>query len=452
MDDRTFDRWTRSLAARHHRRSLLKGLLGLGAAAVGAVGSEEAEAQPNCPPPRRCGGACCPAAQKCCNGTCCPNGRCNTDATPNICCVSGTKQCGTTCIPTGDPCCHGASCDCPNGVRCGPDCCDLPNQCLAGVCTTPECVSPAACPPGNPATCTVATCIGGVCGLGPAPSDTICRFSANLCDSVEYCDGTNQACPADVFSSDGVPCGDDGGFCCGGVCTTGTCCAGTGIGCEQLADPICCFGEYCRSGPVVCCRTDLECGAGSVCCGGTCALGECCTGIADDGRCEPDICCPGANGTVCVAGSTCEVVGECMTDGDCDDDNFCTSDSCDPLTGQCAHTPVDCDDGFACTTDSCDPRFGCSHTVNCVVCQQCSLDMSACVPSPNGGECRSPDGEVGACVHGQCMPGLVGCDAFGCDAGLACCENEICRDLSTDIDNCGACGNVCAADHKLSKR
>jgi hypothetical protein len=156
--------------------------------------------------------------------------------------------------------------------------------------------------------------------------------------------------------------------------------------------------------------------------------------------------------TVCVSPETCGGggqpgvcggVGGCTIDADCDDSDLCTTDSCDPLTGQCVHTPINCDDGFACTTNVCDPRFGCFSIVNCEVCQLCSGDLSACVPSPNGGECTPPDGDVGACLNGQCVPGLVGCDAFGCPAGLECCDDNICRNLNTDVDNCGTCGNVC---------
>ena len=53
---------------------------------------------------------------------------------------------------------------------------------------------------------------------------------------------------------------------------------------------------------------------------------------------------------------------ECRSDLDCDDLVNCTSDSCDPATGRCIHTPVDavCDDGNACTTgELCDPATGC---------------------------------------------------------------------------------------------
>jgi hypothetical protein len=45
----------------------------------------------------------------------------------------------------------------------------------------------------------------------------------------------------------------------------------------------------------------------------------------------------------------------------CDDGDPCTIDTCDPITGNCTHTPKDCNDNNAYTIDSCDPETG-----NCV--------------------------------------------------------------------------------------
>lgn len=45
----------------------------------------------------------------------------------------------------------------------------------------------------------------------------------------------------------------------------------------------------------------------------------------------------------------------------CDDGDPCTIDTCDPITGDCVHTPKDCDDNNVYTIDSCDQETG-----NCV--------------------------------------------------------------------------------------
>jgi hypothetical protein len=65
MDDRTFDRLTKLFASGHSRRSILKGLLGLGGGAVLATAAgDEAAAQFGCSFGRvRCGTACCPLGQ-----------------------------------------------------------------------------------------------------------------------------------------------------------------------------------------------------------------------------------------------------------------------------------------------------------------------------------------------------------------------------------------------------
>ncbi|HOH29712.1 MAG TPA: hypothetical protein PLC40_08570, partial [Candidatus Hydrogenedentes bacterium] len=60
-----------------------------------------------------------------------------------------------------------------------------------------------------------------------------------------------------------------------------------------------------------------------------------------------------------VEGLWVEMVQYELTEKNCDDSNACTEDSCDPLTGDCAHTAINCDDGNPCTTDSCDPATGC---------------------------------------------------------------------------------------------
>jgi len=59
----------------------------------------------------------------------------------------------------------------------------------------------------------------------------------------------------------------------------------------------------------------------------------------------------------------------------CDDNDACTDDYCDPLVGDCVHTPIVCDDSDPCTIDSCDPLSGCVFTPkNCDDGIACTID------------------------------------------------------------------------------
>ena len=82
---------------------------------------------------------------------------------------------------------------------------------------------------------------------------------------------------------------------------------------------------------------------------------------------EQDCTCPesesGATSTqVCLADGSAFAECSCETACDetsCDDADPCTTDSCDPLTQECAHEELTCDDNNPCTTDSCGPE-GCA--------------------------------------------------------------------------------------------
>ena len=166
MDGQRFDRLTRALASGASRRSMLKGLLGMGGTvAVGSVTNSGADARrssgsgstprPSCP-----GQTLCPDSSRCCD-TC--------NGFQNGCCPVGTEPCTTN--VTG--CC--AICD---GFSCGRECCSSEAQCCDGEC-----------------------CVDG-----------------SVCIAEERC------CPLDLMCGD-VCCNGDGQRCCGGVCIdAGQCC------------------------------------------------------------------------------------------------------------------------------------------------------------------------------------------------------------------------------------
>jgi len=150
---------------------------------------------------------------------------------------------------------------------------------------------------------------------------------------------------------------------------------------------------------------------------------------------QPDVCsCPG-NGSSCPPPDACHTAGMCdpttgscglvpVADGTpCSDGNACNGqETCQ--AGVCTPgTPPACGQtGNGCTASSCDPVDGCKTVI--------VADGSSC-PLPNAtGVCAS-----GVCGAPTCAGGFGDCDgnaANGCE-----------QDLTSDLGNCGACGNAC---------
>ncbi|XP_062824150.1 disintegrin and metalloproteinase domain-containing protein 21-like [Anolis carolinensis] len=66
-----------------------------------------------------------------------------------------------------------------------------------------------------------ATCAFGSCcrNCQYVPARSICRRNVSICDLPEYCHGSSEWCPEDVYVQDGAPC-RDGAYCYQGNCTT----------------------------------------------------------------------------------------------------------------------------------------------------------------------------------------------------------------------------------------
>ena len=200
------------------------------------------------------------------------------------------------------------------------------------------------------------------------------------------------------------------------------------------------------------CTTQDECDAEGVCRGVpyTCDDGLFCTRnvCLGDGDCE----------FVMRAGH-CRIDGVCYREGDasptnpcvecttpassigwtpddrngCDDGDPCTvSDVC--RGGTCQGAPRPCDDGEPCTDDTCDAVTGeCAHTANTASCDDgdpCTLgDVCAAGSCSAGAE--TVDCEDGnPCTANSCAPG-VGCRSDivmdgPCDDASACTENDRC--------------------------
>ena len=88
---------------------------------------------------------------------------------------------------------------------------------------------------------TAGSCCSPTCQLLPA--NTECRASAGACDPVETCDGAGGQCPADIISSAGFGCADDGNECTDDVCD------GVSTDCTHPSKPV---GTSCAGGTGAC--------------------------------------------------------------------------------------------------------------------------------------------------------------------------------------------------------
>jgi hypothetical protein len=238
MEDRRFDWLVKSLAIGTNRRSVLKGILGLGGAAtVGGTllqsGTEAASRPTPTPKPVKCpgnqhwdgakctctsgetcGAGCCLIGSECCDGSCC-FGHCYGE---ELCC-SYDNWCDAAgeCCPEGATCCGEQGCvviedgDCGCGGECpdGFECCG--GQCCAsGFCAGELCCALGAC--------------GGVC---------LSDEAQECCDGVEYNPDVEGCCSGAVYST-------ARNVCCEGVVPAGSCCVNEDCGsCGNCVDHRC---------------------------------------------------------------------------------------------------------------------------------------------------------------------------------------------------------------------
>jgi hypothetical protein len=132
------------------------------------------------------------------------------------------------------------------------------------------------------------------------------------------------------------------------------------------------------------------------------------------------------NGTIILDLESCAGVA-----GACDDENPCTVDSCDAVSGACAHVPLICSDGNACNgLETCNPQVGCLPGAP-PVCD----DGAVCTTD----SCNPATGCVNlavVCSDGNLCNGAESCHpTFGCQAGLPlqCADGDPCT-----VDTCSA--------------
>jgi hypothetical protein len=290
MDGRRFDALTRALSRAESRRSLMKGLLGLGGiVAVGGVALEDdvraaRRATPTpkpascpgsqtwdgsacvCPSGTACGPDCCTGGSECCDNACC-SGICYGE---ELCCPAGQLVCNGLCLPTG-ACCTDADCI---GARC------LNNICVPYTPTNTPTDTPTntAVPPTNTPTDTPTN---APVPATNTPTDTPTNMAVPPSNTP-----TDTPTGAATCLSDLAECRFTTGECCSGTCVEfslfNDCSATTeedfcgisnGAACEQHD---CCASGACSQGVCVAClQTFEQCTSPGQCCASGCLGGFC---------------------------------------------------------------------------------------------------------------------------------------------------------------------------------
>lgn len=301
----------------------------------------------------------------------------------------------------------GDACRC-DGVVCEPNPdeeCQVVGACVptTGACGTTPAADGTACTLSN----AEGTCSSGVCAI------SYCQSGYGDCDS-----SASNGCETNLHSTSN--CGE-----CGNVCVAGP---NQSVECDLFCRTWCTYPfQDCDEDWSNGCETDTatnhdSCGACGVICagyedciGGTCVKPDCPAGKAD---CDGDP----WNGCEVTLASDYDHCGSCG--GGC---------------GYPDHTNLACVSG-ACAITSCEVGYA---DCNKIPGDGCEADLS--FDSDNCGDCgnvcqmdhtNSASCNSGSCFSTDCATGYGDCNDFGFDG----CET----DLSSDAQNCGACGKVCA--------
>ena len=302
---------------------------------------------------------------------------------------------------------------------------------------TPSCIpSPEQCD-GTDNDCDGSTDEGELCGAG----ETCMGAEGCLCpdsdgDGVTTCagdcdDADDSAYPGSTETCDGTDNDCDGYVDEGDLCGIGQTCLGTG-GCsgpvctDEDADGFTTCDDDCDDadpsihpgGTEICNNIDEDCDGvvdnGAFCLGGTCVSGVC------DAACtSPETEC---NGGCVNTGTDLQNCGSCGA--------LCSIANGNPLCSGGACSVGSCNSGFL----NCDggATNGCEINAN--------TDMANCGACGRACPATIPNG-VSACMVGTC--------AASCSAGFGNCDHDTANgceiSLTSNLANCGACGNTCSA-------
>ncbi|HUB06006.1 MAG TPA: hypothetical protein VMB50_03350 [Myxococcales bacterium] len=424
-----------------------------------------------------CGGATCPPGTTCTGDfQCLPPCRADSEG----------LTCGTDAGSYGI-CCSGT---CVDEVASATNCGGCGIACGAGqVCQDGTCLAEATCSPNAP------------CPLADGQIGTCCNGSCvdTLSDSLN-CYGCGRGCRAGASCVTGVGCELDGGTAQGFCAQDQDCPAGLICVQEWCVPPSCTEtngGSYCprdAGGSLtvgLCCgdcidfsSDPLNCGN----CGWACPAGSTCQDYQCQQSCSASAACPA--GYACDNGSYCTPV-DCSVSADNEACSLgpgtfgrCCGGACvdtNSDTGNCGYCGLACPTGF-CSYGFCyesQPPSACAMS-----CAPGTVCMgSQCIGSICGGNstCLARDGAQGLCCDdgscadllsdsancGECgitCPAGQTCQAGACSGSPACgpghfdaycnldggtsylcCPGTGCTDSSSDAQNCGGCGNACAA-------
>ncbi len=387
-------------------------------------------------------------------------------------------------VETCDPvlgCQAGAAVTCDDAVVCTVDTCDEINDLCLNIATdglcddglfcdgVETCDPVLDCQAGTPLTCddlvgcTVDSCDELINVCVNTPIDVLCN-NTQFCDGVETCDALLD-CQAGVpvNCSDGVACTTDA---CDEVndvcvstpnnaaCNNGLFCDGVEtcdavLGCQASTftcdDGVACTLDTCNEvagscvfTPVPGCQTcvnPIDCTDTIACTQEACVAGVCII-TPNDQLC--------GNGVFCDGVETCDLVAGCQlgTPVICDDGVGCTLDTCDEFSATCVSTANNalCDNGQFCDgTETCDTITGClAGTTPCNDGIACTIDacnemIDTCVPVPIDSVCN----------NALYCDGLEVCHPlFGCEPGVAPCDDGLSCSLDTCNENTGDCTNT----------
>jgi hypothetical protein len=376
-------------------------------------------------------------------------------------CAGGTCHCGDgPACSAGAICCAGA---CIDPQQDAANCGSCGQKCEAGahakpICSAGQCSKEVTCDPGfgrcdgsgeslacttpldaDPRNC--GSC-GKTCAIGgAAPKASACAAGACVCGSSPACADGQACCSAGPSAA----CADlsHGTPVPGGIANCGAC----GNTCLQAAnaDMSCTAGTCtttCRAGWTKCGGTDCSVRLDNdpMNCG---ACGKTCPGPAPVGGPGSAICAGGTCGVVCAAGFLlCPIADGVMCVDPRSDPNACGGCG---LT--CSGTNVA--ERVCAGVSGCVPRCAagyadCSKGQNDGCETRTASDLNNCGACGNVCE-RGLPGDAALCINGKC---LLACplNRSDCDSTPGCEVN-----LLTDNNNCGACGKACGPNSTCSQ-
>src|SRR6478752_6482220 len=407
-----------------------------GGSMSGSAGSESTELKKP--------GEVCAVNEDCQSSSCRDEVCCDTacDGPCEACAEKYTSAPSGTCAPalTGsDP--HD-DCETASAQSCGNDgSCDGAGACRKygsnQVCVDAACAgndfSPARTCDGK-GTCNTTTAVA--CGDSPCSTEG-CESPCNMkadCPSGSYCTAA-KVCHNQ--QTDGAACGAAGdcrsGFCVDGVCCESACdglCAacskaktgqdsGRCVGVSANQDP----DNECAIDSANACGRDGTCSGGGACrvqsLGSACGTATCSgSTLTPAGSCDGASSCSAGTAQACPGNFTCASATACRTtctaDTQCVSGYFCASGSCTKKKSQGAS----CGAANECSSASCRDGVCCESA--------CSLACQACSSATTG----LANGKCGA----RTSSATQACPAASPTA---------CVDITSDLSNCGACGNSC---------